>query len=91
MAKKNLWAKTRPSTDPYFTTYDENGWTWKILKAYKCRESEKADPYARWFCLVTSPMTSSRGDLGDVYCNEVPLNDQARARLAQREVEEARA
>ena len=46
-------------------------WTWYVLKKYQTPEKEAANPHARWFCMVTSPYTSERGDWGDVYVREI--------------------
>ena len=86
---KNAWAKTRPEGRPY-AVVEYDGWTWKILKAYKCRKNEQGDKFARWFCAVTSPMTQGGSDLGDVYCAELPLTVSLQKALAERrELEEA--
>lgn len=70
----NPCGKTRPKDDPYEVWEgfgQTQGWTWKVLKKQKSPEGEAKDPFARWFCLVTSPFTGSMGDMGDVYATEV--------------------
>lgn len=67
---KNLCAKTRPVSDPY-EVWVAGDWTWSCLKKYQGPEAEAANPYARWFCQVVTPMTGPRGDLGDVYVVDV--------------------
>lgn len=52
----------------------DGAWKWYVLKKYKSPESEACDPYARWLCLVTSPMVGERGEEGDVYVREVKAN-----------------
>lgn len=64
---KNLCAKTRPSDRPY-EVWKAGGWTWKVLKKYQADDNK---PYARAFCLVTSPNTTASGDMGDVYIAEI--------------------
>src|SRR6266496_4690634 len=41
-------------------------WTYFVLKKYQSPEKEATNPYARWFCLVKSPITPN-GEYGDVY------------------------
>jgi len=67
----NPYGKSRPTDNPYFTI-ESGDWTWKVLKLYKSVKASMADPYSRAFCQVITPMTGSLGDLGDVYCSEVP-------------------
>jgi hypothetical protein len=71
---KNLCAKTRPATNPY-ETWTNGEWTWKVLK--KCQADDNK-PFARWFCLVTSPFCPD-GEMGDVYVAEIKNS----ARLVQ--------
>lgn len=85
---KNLWSKTVSKENAYLVTTDGNGWTYYVLKAYKARKSEKADPYARWLCLVVTPYTGSSGDMGDTYVSDVPLNAADMAVLNEREAAE---
>ena len=66
---KNLCGKIRPKDNPY-EVWQGNGWTWKVLKKYKSDEGEANDPYARWFCFVTSPFCEY-GEMGDVYVREI--------------------
>jgi hypothetical protein len=69
---KNLCAKTRPESDPYEVWQSFDGsWEWKVLKKY---QGDDDKPYARWFCSVTSPYTYGRGELGDVYVDEIKRN-----------------
>ena len=73
---KNIYLKTRQADDPYITfkgaVYQgTEGWQWMILKLYKNPTNSLADPYARAFCFVTSPMCRF-GELGDVYISEIP-------------------
>ena len=83
---KNLWGKTRKVDEPYVTLYC-GSWCYKVLKAYQTAKAEKANPYARWFCVVTSPMTGSSGDWGDTYIKDVML--AAREAGVQDQLEDA--
>lgn len=65
---KNLCAKTRPANDPYeiWRSFD-GSWTWYVLKKWQVNDDK---PYARWFCLVKSPIVPE-GEYGDVYVSEI--------------------
>lgn len=68
---KNLCGKMRDKANPYEVWQTPDGsWTWKVLKKYKSDEGEANDPYARWFCFVTSPFCTW-GEMGDVYVSEI--------------------
>lgn len=69
---KNECAKTRKVDNPY-EVWSNGSWTWKVLKKYQTEEKEASNPYARWFCFVTSPFCPS-GELGDVYVSEIKSN-----------------
>lgn len=64
---KNLMAKTRPAENPYEVYKASGGWTWKVLKKWQADDSK---PFARWFCLVSSPYVPD-GELGDCYAADV--------------------
>ena len=66
---KNLCAKTRPVTNPY-EVWTNGSWTWKVLKKWQADDNK---PYARWFCMVTSPYCPD-GEMGDVYVSEIKGN-----------------
>jgi len=69
---KNLCGKTVTREHAYEVWATADGsWTWYVLKKYKAPEAEANDPYARWFCLVTSPIVGESGELGDVYVREI--------------------
>jgi len=71
MNTKNLCSKTRPKTNPYEIWKSPDGrWTWAVLKKYQTPEKEASNPYARWFCSVTSPFTP-HGEMGDTYVHEI--------------------
>lgn len=67
---KNECAKTRKSDNPYEVWKNHSGWTWNVLKKYQSPEKEQGNPYARWFCFVTSPFCPD-GEYGDVYVREI--------------------
>ena len=84
----NAWAKTVPIEHPYMITRSGD-WEWRVIKAYKSRVSELADPYARWLVAVKSPMTYGSYDIGDAYVSEIPLDPDACRILAARLIKEA--
>jgi len=63
---KNLQAKTRPENDPY-EIWTAGTWTWYVLKKWQADDNK---PYARWFCLVKTPIVPD-GEFGDVYVSEI--------------------
>lgn len=68
---KNLCAKTVKSENAYEVWEDERiGWKWYCLKKYQTPEKEAGNEYARWFCLVKSPIVPE-GEYGDVYVKEI--------------------
>lgn len=68
---KNECGKMRKPENPYEIWQSADGsWTWKVLKKYQNPEKEAANPYARWFCFVTSPYCPY-GEMGDVYVSEI--------------------
>ena len=69
---KNMCGKTRPIDKPYEIWKSPDGsWTWKVLKKYQKPELEATNPYARWLCAVSSPMTYGSYDIGDTYVKDV--------------------
>ena len=48
----------------------DGSWTYFVLKKYQSPEKEATNPYARWYCMVQSPITP-KGEYGDVYVNTV--------------------
>jgi len=68
--EKNLCGKTVKKENPYeiWSSYD-GSWKWYVLKKYQSPSKEKINPYARWFCYVTSPLCD--GEYGDVYVSEI--------------------
>ena len=72
MADKNPCAKRVPPEQAYEVWQSFDGtWTYYVLKKYQSPEKEASNPFARWFCMVTSPATSERGEYGDVYVSAV--------------------
>jgi hypothetical protein len=69
---KNPCAKTVTPENAYEVWQSFDGtWTYYVLKKYQSPEKEAENPYARWYCRVTSPLTTERGDYGDVYVSTV--------------------
>ncbi len=66
---KNLCSKTRPVINPYelWANSPSNTWTWAVLKKWQIDDDK---PFARWFCLVKSPIVPE-GELGDVYVKDI--------------------
>jgi hypothetical protein len=69
---KNLCAKTVKKENAY-EVWQAGSWTWYCLKKYQSPEAEAKNPYARWFCLVVTPIVP-RGELGDVYVKDIKDN-----------------
>lgn len=63
--------KTRDKDDPYeiWVSYDTK-WEWHVLKKYQTPEKEANNKYARWFCLVKTPVVP-HGELGDTYVKDI--------------------
>lgn len=72
MESKNLQGKmvTRENAYEVWQTPD-GSWTWYVLKKYQSPEKEAQNPYARWFCDVTSPFVGEQGEMGDVYVRDI--------------------
>ena len=70
---KNECGKTRPKDNPYEIWRNGSGWEWRILKRYQSPDKEKANPFARVFCFVTSPFCES-GEYGDTYIKDITGN-----------------
>ena len=71
---KNECGKMREKDNPYEVWTNDSGWTWRVLKKYQKPELEAKNPYARWFCAVSSPYTWGEFELGDVYVSEIKSN-----------------
>ncbi len=68
---KNPCAKTVKPQQAYEVWQSPDGtWRWYVLKKYQSPEKEAQNPHARWYCMVTSPITPN-GEYGDVYVSEV--------------------
>ena len=63
---KNLYGKTRPTSNPY-EVWRAGSWTWQVLKKWQVDDQK---PYARWFCNVITPMCPD-GEMGDVYVKDI--------------------
>jgi hypothetical protein len=68
---KNLHGKSRTVENPYHIIVAD-GWEWRILKRYQSPDAERANPYARWFVAVKSPLTYGSWEYGDTYVREIP-------------------
>ena len=72
---KNECGKMRDKENPY-EVWKGNGFEWRVLKKYQKPELEAKNPYARWFCAVSSPYTWGSFELGDVYVSEIKANGE---------------
>ena len=71
MSSKNSCAKTVKPEEAYEVWQSFDGrWTYYVLKKYQSPEKEAQNPYARWYCLVKSPIAPN-GEYGDVYVSTV--------------------
>ena len=77
--KKNLFAKSATKGNPH-AIYQHQDWTWYVIKTWKHADNEPSDPYARWYCFVTSSMCP-KGEYGDVYIRDIL--EVARAKLVE--------
>lgn len=65
---KNTCTKTRKATNPYEIWQSKDGsWEWRVLKKWQADDHK---PFARWFCLVSSPIVPD-GELGDCYVRDI--------------------
>jgi len=58
------------SKDNPYEIWAGGGWEWRVLKKWQAPDKEAGNPYARWFCHVTSPYCPN-GEMGDVYVAEI--------------------
>ena len=71
MASKNPCAKRVTPEYAYEVWQSYNGtFTYFVLRKYQSPEQEAKNPYARWYCMVQSPITP-KGDYGDAYVSTV--------------------
>ena len=68
---KNLHGKSRTVENPYHIIVAD-GWEWRVLKRDQSPDAERANPYARWFVAVKSPLTYGSWEYGDTYIREIP-------------------
>ena len=66
---KNPCAK-KVTPEQAYEVYSDGEWTYFVLKKYQTPEKEAANPFARWHCLTTSPITP-KGEYGDAYVSTV--------------------
>lgn len=67
---KNECGKTVSKEKPYEIWRNSQGWEWRVLKKYQSPDKEATNPFARWFCFVTSPYCPS-GEMGDTYIKDI--------------------
>ena len=68
ISTKNICNKTVKPENAYEVWQSKDGdWTWYVLKKW---QGDDDKPYARWFCLVKTPIVPN-GEYGDVYVNEI--------------------
>ena len=95
MAAKNPCSKTVAPENAYEVWQSSDAtWTYYVLKKYQSPEKEAQNPFARWYCLVQSPLTP-HGEYGDVYVATVkdgthqldhnPLSQNIRTTRQQKE------
>ena len=72
--KKNPFGKTADKMKPY-ARFTNGDFVWNILKTYKLPENEQKDPYASWFCFVTSSHCPD-GEYGDTYRQDILRHGQ---------------
>lgn len=76
--KKNLCGKMVKKENAYevwtnivpIFDCDVNTWTWYVLKKYQSPENEAKNEYARWYCLVETPIVPE-GEYGDTYVKDI--------------------
>ena len=71
---KNPFGKTVKRENAYAVYGNDprlQGWTWYVLKMNQSPEKAAKNKFATAFCLVTSPMTGSMGDMGDTYLSNI--------------------
>jgi hypothetical protein len=81
VASKNPYGRTVKPEQAHFVYQSFDGsWTWYVLKTYQTPEKEAQNPYARWFCAVSSPFlhpplaggkNKVQLEYGDVYVAEI--------------------
>ncbi len=77
MAEWNPCRKRVPPERAYEVWQSFDGsWTYFVLKKYQSPQKEAQNPYARWYCMVTSPATP-KGEFGDVYVSTVKRGTRA--------------
>src|SRR5947209_290846 len=71
MATNNPCSKRVKPEEAYeiWQSYD-GSWTYFVLKKYQSPEKEATNPFARWYCMVKSPVVPN-GEYGDAYVETV--------------------
>ena len=67
---KKLTTSQRIKQDKPIEIWQAGNWTWKVWKKNH-EKTEATNPYASWFCSVSSPMTYGGWDMGDTYVADV--------------------
>ena len=66
MANNPSAKRVTPETAYEVWQSSDRSWTYFVLKKYQSPEKEAQNPFARWFCMIQSPV-APRGEYGDVY------------------------
>jgi hypothetical protein len=66
----NPCAKKVTPEQAYEVWQHPDGFTYYVLKKYQTPEMEAKNLYARWYCLVTSPVVPN-GEYGDCYAADI--------------------
>lgn len=66
----NPCGRRRPVGNPY-EIWEGNGFRYMVLKKNQTPAREATNPYASWFCAVSSPFTMGGHDMGDTYCADI--------------------
>jgi|TARA_Y100000310_G_C20636516_1_gene791466 hypothetical protein len=69
MRIKNKCSK-RVDKEQAYEVWKRGDWIWYVLKKYQTPIKEAQNKYARWHCLVVSPMVPN-GEVGDVYISDI--------------------
>jgi hypothetical protein len=73
MGKNQCNKKVTP--EQAYEVWSNGTWTYFVLKKYQSPENEAKNPYARWYCMTTSPITP-KGEYGDAYVSTVKTGTQ---------------
>jgi hypothetical protein len=65
-----IWQNNKPIILGGSDRFEAGTWTWYVLKKYQTPENEAKNQYARWFCLVKTPVVPE-GEYGDTYISDI--------------------